>query len=140
MQMFTPLSASGGTVSSEFYLAQIDAVHAGKTVEIKLWDPGDTNPLAANLQIEIPTSGGWAATPFDWSATKGTTNANAQNCDSLTPGTAVSSVQTNEGATTGTFNGCWLKGCSPRRTSTLCSRRSPTWPFCAATTPATRST
>ena len=63
MQMFTPLSASGGTVSSEFYLAQIDAVHAGKTMEIKLWDPGDTNPLAANLQIEIPTSGGWAPTP-----------------------------------------------------------------------------
>ena len=108
MQMFTPLSSTGGTVSSEFYLAQIDAVHAGKTVEIKLWDPGDTNPLAANLQIEIPTSGGWAATPFDWSATKGTTNANAQNCDSLTPGTGVSSVQTNVGATTGTFNGCWL--------------------------------
>ena len=108
MQMFTPLSSSGGTVSSEFYLAQIDAVHAGKTVEIKLWDPGDTNPLAANLQIEIPTSGGWAATPFDWSATKGTTNANAQNCDALTPGTGVSSVQTNVGATAGTFNGCWL--------------------------------
>ena len=108
MQMFTPLSASGGTVSSEFYLAQIDAVHAGKTVEIKLWDPGDTNPLAANLQIEIPTSGGWAATPFDWSATKGTTNANAQNCDALTPGSGVGSVQTNVGATAGTFNGCWL--------------------------------
>ena len=90
MQMFTPLSASGGTRSSEFYLAQIDAVHAGKTVEIKLWDPGDTNPLAANLQIEIPTSGGWAATPFDWSATKGTTNANAQNCDALTTGSGVS--------------------------------------------------
>ena len=85
MQMFTPLSSAGGTVTSEFYLAQIDAVHAGKTVEIKLWDPGDTNPLAANLQIEIPTSGGWAATPFDWSATKGTTNANAPNCNALTP-------------------------------------------------------
>ena len=61
MQMFTPLSASGGSTFSEFYLAQIDAVHAGKTMEIKLWDPGDTNPLSANLQIEIPTSGGWSA-------------------------------------------------------------------------------
>jgi Flp pilus assembly protein TadG len=104
MQAFTPLSASGSPVSSEFYLAQIDAVHAGKTVEIKLWDPGDTNPLSASLQILVPTAGGWAATNFDWTAAKGTTNGQA--C--TTTGTNVSSVQTNVGNTTGTFNGCWL--------------------------------
>ncbi len=44
MQAFTPLSANGSTVQSEFYLAQIDAVHAGKTLQISLWDPGDTEP------------------------------------------------------------------------------------------------
>ena len=34
----------GGT-SSEFYLAQIDAIHAGKTMVVNLWDPGDTGSL-----------------------------------------------------------------------------------------------
>ena len=42
MQMFTPLSSPAARRPSEFYLAQIDGVHAGKTVEIQLWDPGDT--------------------------------------------------------------------------------------------------
>ncbi len=59
MQAFTPLSAAGSAVSSEFYLAQIAAQYAGKTVEISLWDPGDTNPLSASLEILRPTSGGW---------------------------------------------------------------------------------
>ena len=54
MQAFTPLKSNGGTTSSEFYLAQIDKVHAGKTVEISLWDPGDTTPLTASIEIEIP--------------------------------------------------------------------------------------
>ncbi len=39
-----------GGRSTEFYLAQIAAEHAGKTMVIKLWDPGDTGNLAANLQ------------------------------------------------------------------------------------------
>ncbi len=108
MQMFTPLSASGSAVQSEFYLAQIDAVHAGKTVEIQLWDPGDTNPLSASVEILVPNGGGWSPTTFDWTAAKGTTNTNAANCDAMAGGTGVSSVQTNVGATNGTFNGCWL--------------------------------
>ncbi len=107
MQMFTPLSASGSTTYSEFYLAQIDAVHAGKTVEIMLWDPGDTNPLAASIQIELPTTSGWSPGLMDYTAAKGTTNTSAANCNSLS-GTAVSSIQTNVGNTAGTYNGCWL--------------------------------
>jgi Flp pilus assembly protein TadG len=105
MQMFTPLSASGGSTFSEFYLAQIDAVHAGKTVEIKLWDPGDTSPLSANLQIEIPTASGWSPTTMDYTAAKGTTNSGATNCDS-TSGTGVTSIVTS--TPTSRFNGCWL--------------------------------
>jgi hypothetical protein len=107
MQAFTPLTASGSPVQSEFYLAQIDAVHAGKTVEIKLWDPGDTNPLSASLAILVPNAGGWSTTRFDYTAAQGTTNGSAANCDAAA-GNDVSSVQTNAGATGGTFNGCWL--------------------------------
>jgi hypothetical protein len=107
MQAFTPLSASGSAVVSEFYLAQIDANYAGKTIEIQLWDPGDTNPLSAVLAILAPTSSGWSPTAMSYTATKSTTNSGAANCNALT-GTGVMSVQTNVGATTGTFNGCWL--------------------------------
>jgi hypothetical protein len=108
MQMFTPLSASGGSTFSEFYLAQIDAVHAGKTMEIKLWDPGDTNPLSANLQIEIPTASGWSATPFSWTATVGTpgTPSSLPSACNGTSGSNVSSVTTSNPASQ--FNGCWL--------------------------------
>ena len=40
-----------GGQASEFYLAQIDAVHAGKTMQIDLWDPGDTGVPSASLKI-----------------------------------------------------------------------------------------
>jgi hypothetical protein len=106
MQAFTPLKSTGPTVQSEFYLAQIEAVHAGKTVEIHLWDPGDTNPLNAQLQILVPNAGGWAPTTFSYTATRGTTHGGAANCNSLS-GTGTS-VTTNVGSTNGTFNGCWL--------------------------------
>ena len=106
MQAFTPLSSTGSTVQSEFYLAQIEAVHAGKTVEIHLWDPGDTSPLNAQLQILVPNAAGWSPTSFTYTGTKGTTNTGAANCNGASgSGTAVT---TNVGSTVGTFNGCWL--------------------------------
>ena len=51
MEAYSPLEPS---TSSEFYLAQIEAAHAGKTMEIKLWDPGDTNTLSADAQHPDP--------------------------------------------------------------------------------------
>ena len=109
MQMFTPLSASGATVNSEFYLAQVPAYYAGKTLELHLWDPGDTKPLAATLYIEVPTASGWSVTPFTYSAAVGTTGgANAACNSNSNSSTSNNSVQTNVGNTTGLFNGCWL--------------------------------
>jgi hypothetical protein len=105
MQMFTPLSASGGSTFSEFYMAQIDAVHAGKTMEIKLWDPGDTNPLSANLQIEIPTAAGWTPTNVDWSSAVGTSASGTASCNGKS-GSGVTSIVTAN--PTSQFNGCWL--------------------------------
>ena len=109
MQMFTPLSASGTTVNSEFYLAQVPAYYAGKTLELHLWDPGDTKPLAATLYIEVPTASGWSITPFTYSAAVGTTGGANSACNSNSnSSTSNNSVQTNVGNTTGLFNGCWL--------------------------------
>lgn len=103
MQAFSPLQ---GGQASEFYLAQIEAVHAGKTMEINLWDPGDTGSLAANLQILMPTATGYTPATFSYRATRGTTNANATACNSTT-GSGVTSVTTNTGGSS-RFNGCWL--------------------------------
>ncbi len=93
-----------GGKSSEFYLAQIDAVHAGKTMVINLWDPGDTGNLAANLQILQPTGGAYQPVTFDYQGTSGT-GSSSSGCSSRS-GTAQS-VTTNTGGTS-LYNGCWL--------------------------------
>jgi hypothetical protein len=113
MQAFTPLESSGGTTFSEFYLAQIDPIHNGKTLEIRLWDPGDTGSLTANLTIRIPDNtapGGYRDAAVTYSGAVGTTNGNANSaCNSNSRSTASSApIQTSTGASLGLFNGCWL--------------------------------
>jgi hypothetical protein len=111
MQMFTPLSSNGGSTSSEFYLAQIDEAHAGKTVELQLWDPGDTQQLRAHLQILVPNNGGgWSpSTEMTYSAKTGTTHNSANGACNNNTGNDVSQILTNRGGgSAGEFNGCWL--------------------------------
>jgi hypothetical protein len=101
MEQYSPLP---GGQASTFYLAQLDAVHAGKTMEIRLWDIGDTGSLSATLSILQPTSTGWAPANLSWSAQKGTTNG--ASCDGMT-GTGTSILATTSGGTQ-YFQGCWL--------------------------------
>ncbi len=102
MEAFSPLP---GGATSEFYLAQIDAVHAGKTVQITLWDPGDTGSLTGQLRIRIPTGTGYTNADLTWSSTKGTTNSNASNCNSSSG--SGQSIDTHSGGSQ-RFNGCWV--------------------------------
>ncbi len=109
MQMFTPLTSNGGTTNSDFYLAQVPEFYAGKLLEINLWDPGDTNPLAARLYIQRPTTFGWTDTEFTYAASAGTTGGANTACNSNSNSSPTNmSVLTNVGSTTGSFNGCWL--------------------------------
>jgi len=102
MQMYTPLP---GNSDSTFYLAQIDQQSgAGKTVEISLWDPGDTGSLTAALSIDQPTAAGWSPINFTWTAEK--VASSGANCNGSSAG-SVSSVTTSSGGTH-IFNGCWL--------------------------------
>ncbi|MEA2026154.1 MAG: hypothetical protein U9O18_05640 [Chloroflexota bacterium] len=101
MQAFTPLNGGG---AATFYLAQIDAEHAGKTMVIKLWDPGDTGNLTADLKILKPTASAYAETTFSYSAER--VASGASYC-SGEHGSSVSSVRTNTGGYK-VFNGCWL--------------------------------
>lgn len=49
MSIFT-----GSTGASEFYLAEVSAVHAGKTFEVELYDPGDGSSGTYTLSILKP--------------------------------------------------------------------------------------
>jgi Putative Flp pilus-assembly TadE/G-like len=103
MEAYSPLPASA---TSTFYLAQIGAEHAGKTVAIELWDPGDTNGLTANLAIRIPGTSGYSSATLNWTSAEGTTNTNASNCNSSS-GTGVTTITAANGSTSN-FNGCWV--------------------------------
>ena len=99
MQMYTPLAP---THDSQFYLAQLSQqAGAGKTIEIDLFDPGDTNNVPANMKVLQPTAGGWSAVNLTWTATRLATSGS--NC----VGGSGTSIQTNNGGTS-YFNGCWV--------------------------------
>jgi hypothetical protein len=111
MQMFTPLSAAGSPVQSEFYLAQIDAVHKTKTLELQLWDPGDTDKLRAFVEVLIPTPSGWTPATVSYLAATGTNNSGKNNACNTNASPSTTTILTNTGGgsgTTGQFNGCWL--------------------------------
>jgi hypothetical protein len=95
-----------GGQRTAFYLARIDAVHAGKTMRINLWDAGDTNQLSASLHILKPTGSGFGRATFDWTAWRGTTNPSASDCDGL-GAKGVDTIVTNTGNNS-RFNGCWI--------------------------------
>lgn len=86
------------STSSLFYLAQIDAVHAGKTLEIKLFDPGDFPNTV--LRIRQPTSSAYVDATFSWTATGSSGGA-------PTSGTNVTSLTTSD-SRTNFYNNQWI--------------------------------
>jgi hypothetical protein len=106
MEAYFPLPAA--TVS-QFYLAQIEAIHANKWVDISLWDPGDTGGLSADLSVLMPTSGGYVPVDFYYNSVAGTTIPTNFTCGPSTSG-QVSSIQTSAGSG-GFYNGRWLRLC-----------------------------
>jgi Flp pilus assembly protein TadG len=95
-----------GGRSSEFYLAQIDREHAGKTMVVNLWDPGDTGNLAASLQLLKPTATSYQPVEFSYSATPNSHHGNTSDCGNRS-GTGATSITTNTGGSS-RYNGCWL--------------------------------
>ena len=104
METYEPLPANQNSI---FYLAQIGAQHAGKTMEIRLWDPGDTNALSASLKILAPTDRSLRGHELLLDLGPGHDQlARASSCNGKS-GTNVSSVTTNTGSNS-QFNGCWV--------------------------------
>jgi Flp pilus assembly protein TadG len=68
-----------GAAPQSFYLAQIEAVHAGKTLEIKLFDPGDVSGNAF-LYIQSPDGNAYNNATFDYTADAGCKAGNSDVC------------------------------------------------------------
>src|SRR5438552_6442610 len=81
-----------------FYLAQVDAVHAGKTLEIRLFDPGDI--ANTTLRIKQPTPSGYTDATFKFTATGSSGGA-------ATSGGPQTSLLTSS-STTGFYNNQWV--------------------------------
>jgi hypothetical protein len=91
--------------ATEFYLAQIDEEHAGKTMAISLWDPGDTGSLNASLEILGPFDDDYRPVQFRYTA-EPNSSAATSDCDDRADDDAMA-VITNSGGNS-RFNGCWL--------------------------------
>ena len=87
--------ANGTTL---FYLGRIEAVHAGKTMVIQLFDPGDAS---GNSSIEVlkPTSSGYTPATFSYTADSTATGSKS--------GTNVTSLRTTISGT-GQYNNSWV--------------------------------
>ena len=68
-----------------FYLAQIGAENAGKTMEISLFDPGDVSGNAY-LKIKSPDGNTYNYATFSWSADNGTSGTNVTSIQTASSG------------------------------------------------------
>jgi hypothetical protein len=84
--------------TTNFYLARIDAVHAGKTMVIQLFDPGDASGTAS-IQVMKPTSTGYTPATFSFTADS--------NATGPTSGTNVTSLTTVSSGTV-RYNNSWV--------------------------------
>ncbi|HEY7737505.1 MAG TPA: pilus assembly protein TadG-related protein [Candidatus Limnocylindria bacterium] len=108
MEAFTPLPGGG---AAQFYLAEIEPVHAGKSIEIRLWDPGDTGNLSADLRIKYPSGGAYQNADMDFVANavaSGAANCNGRTDDTVGPAGPLDPVITTNTGGSSQYNGCWL--------------------------------
>ena len=85
--------------NSVFYLAQIEAAHAGKTLEIKLFDPGDISDTV--FKIRVPTASGFTYPSFTFSAT-------GSSCGAPTSGGPTTSLRTSDASGCRYYNNQWV--------------------------------
>lgn len=84
--------------TSVFYLAQIEAAHAGKTLEIKLFDPGDIT--STTFKIRLPTAAGFVYPTFTFTST-------GSSCGAPTSGGPTTSFTTSS-SSCNFYNNQWV--------------------------------
>jgi Flp pilus assembly protein TadG len=85
--------------TTRFYLARIEAVHAGKTMVVRLFDPGDASGTAS-IQVLKPTTTGYTPATFSYTA-----DSNAASC--CRSGTNVTSLTTVQSGSA-RYNNSWV--------------------------------
>jgi Flp pilus assembly protein TadG len=85
--------------TSVFYLAQIEAAHAGKVLEIKLFDPGDISDTI--FKIRLPTTTGFVYPQFTFSAT-------GSACGAPTSGGPTTTLRTSDAEGCRYYNNEWV--------------------------------
>ena len=81
-----------------FYLARIEAIHAGKTMVIQLFDPGDASG-SSSIQILQPTASGYTPATFSYTADSTATGSKI--------GTNVTTLATTIGGVA-QYNNAWV--------------------------------
>jgi hypothetical protein len=87
--------------TSVFYLAQIEAAHAGKTLEIKLFDPGDISDTVFRLRLPQAAAPGYTYPSFTFTAT-------GASCGAATSGGPVTSLRTSDSSGCRYYNNQWV--------------------------------
>ncbi len=85
--------------TSVFYLAQIEAAHAGKTLEIKLFDPGDISDTV--FKLRLPTATGFIYPSFTFTTT-------GSSCGAATSGGPTTSLRTSDASGCRYYNNQWV--------------------------------
>lgn len=84
--------------TSLFYLARIEAVHAGKQMVVRLFDPGDASGTAS-IQVLKPTASGYTPATFSYTA-----DSNASCCRSGNNVNRLTTVQSGSAR----YNNSWV--------------------------------
>jgi hypothetical protein len=96
---------------SSFYLAQIEGAHAGKWIDIDLWDVGDAGTgVISSLEVLAPGATDYEPIEFYYTSVSGTTIPAGFTCGTSSNGPATS-VQTNAGGGVGAYEDSWLRLC-----------------------------
>ena len=75
MAAYTNLDDTGAGGPQKFFFSQIEAAHAGKTMTITLFDPGEAN-ANSYLRFLSPQGGTYHYATFDWSSNDGRSGTN----------------------------------------------------------------
>jgi len=86
--------------TSIFYLAQVEAAHAGKILEINLFDPGDISSTTFKIRIPSKNAPGYTYATFSWTAT-------GNGCGGPTSGGPTTSLVTST-SSCNYFNNQWV--------------------------------
>jgi Flp pilus assembly protein TadG len=71
--------------TQRFYLAQIEGIHAGKTMEINLFDPGDVGGNAY-MRVLTPYGGSYQRATFSYTAANGRSGTNVTEIQTASSG------------------------------------------------------